>query len=103
MSEPIEYVPAYMVQRRYFIFQSWSMAKSIWAGKPTPKEVSKLWWYWCRLRFWRYQLNYDGTFLVKINKWTRNYHFQENWSTPTSAEVWSDIGNTFGRIAKRGR
>lgn len=103
VNEPIEYIPAYLAQRRYFIFQSWSAGESAWRGKETPREVSKVWWYWCKLRFWRYQLNPHNNMLVKINRWTRQYHFQENWDSPSSAEIWNGMNNTFGRIARKGR
>lgn len=102
MKEAITYIPESMAKRRYYIFQSWSMAKSLWAGKPAPKEVSKLWFYWCRVRFWRYQMHPQGWFLVKINKWTRQYHFQNNFDNPTQAEVWDGMFNTLGRISKKG-
>lgn len=103
MSEPIEYIPAYMAQRRYFVFESYSMAKSIWAGKPAPREVSKTWFYWCKWRKWRYQVNPYNGMLVKINKWTRQYHLQENFDNPTREEVWSSMFNTLAKIAKTGK
>lgn len=103
MNEPIEYIPAYLAARRYFIYQNWSVGESTWRGKPAPREVSKLWYYWCKWRKWRYQENPYNGMLVKINKFTKQYHFQENWDSPTSAEIWQGIGNTLGRISKKGR
>lgn len=99
----VTYISEHMAKRRYYIFQSWSAAKSAGYGRPTPKEVSKVWYYWCKLRRWRYQPNYDGSFLVKINKWTRQYHFQDNWEHPTDTEIWDGVLNTFAQFSSRGK
>lgn len=103
MAEVINYIPLSEAKRRYYIYQSWSAAKSIWAGEPAPKEVGRLWFYWCRIRFWRYQMHPKGIFLVKINRWTRQYHFQDNWDNPTQQEIWDNMFNTLARISKKGR
>lgn len=100
MSKPIEYIPAYLAPRRYFIYTPISKAQEV-QGYPTrPVEVSKLWYYWCKWRKWRYQPNYNGSFLVKINRFTRWYCFEENWENPSFADVFGEAKRTLRRLAR---
>lgn len=43
------------------------------------KSVNKIWWWFCRIRPWRYKMNYYHKFLVQKNNYTRSWNFEENY------------------------
>ena len=54
--------------------------------------VSKYKWLFCRLCFWKYKMNYYHGFLVKINNWTRNRHFEKDYTRkPSMDDVFSQL------------
>lgn len=62
------------------LIPQWITTRPNFHGDETrPHAVSKVWWYICKAMFWRYRMNYETGFLVQLNKWTKTYHFTENW------------------------
>lgn len=59
-------------------------------------NVNKLWWYFCKLQFWRYKMNTELNCLVQMNNYTRPKHFTENWNVPST---FNDAKDTLRKIA----
>lgn len=54
-------------------------------------NVNKFWWWFCRLRFWRYKMNMHCRFLVQNNGYTRPWHFTEDYEHKAT---WNDTLGT---------
>ncbi len=94
----IEYVPRWEVQPKYMlrIPEGWP---NIYRDDKIHK-TSALYWWLCRIRFWRYRIHPTQGHLIEINRWTRVTDFMDDPDTDQGLEGAKD---SLAFIASGGR
>lgn len=73
------------------------LVPSFFTEDSQPEPVNKIWWWFCRLRFWRYRMNYHHNFLVKKTNYMRDKDFEEDYDRPSTL---ADAIGSLKKIAK---
>lgn len=62
-----------------------------------PVSVNKVYWWICRLMFWRYRMNYELNLLVQLNNYTRPKHFTDDYLREST---WDETMESLKNIAR---